>query len=286
MPRNERLVLVVPTSSYFRVWHLDASIKKTEDTSVERYTVALSTAILFLTGLAAQDSPSGVMPVARPDARRLSIGHFEYRDSYHGRNVGAGTITIRKAPGSATTYDFSSEATFSREFSGFSSQRWECVTTSMLEPISATLSFGDGKDNPPVFDLKYRSGRVTGFAVSRKASDAGAKRLVDAALTADTFDQRIDWATVLASDLTAGQQFRFNVYDPSTGVSRVEAQVGPPERVQVPAGSFDAYRVIYRVAKSSETEKFELLASRDAPRMLIREDFQNGVVTELVAVRR
>ena len=125
---------------------------------------------------------------------------------------------------------------------------------------------------------------MTGFAVSRKDSEAGTRRSIDVALPANTVDQRIDWATVLASNLETGQQFEFNVYDPGTGISRVRAQVGALERVQVPDGSFEAYRVIYRIEKPGGTEQHQLLASRALPHIMVRDEFPNGTVDELVEV--
>ncbi|MGB6986235.1 MAG: hypothetical protein WBD74_09725 [Candidatus Aquilonibacter sp.] len=180
-------------------------------------------------------------------------------------------------------YDFLAAARFSNGFNGFRTQRWECVTTSALEPISATLSFGN-PSQPPIFDIKYASGRVTGFVLRRKGPNAGTRRSIDTALPSGTFDQRVDWATVLASDLNPGSRFRFNVYDPSIGLSRAEAQVGPATRITVPAGSFNVFPVVYTIAKSSGTETYKVFVTRALPRLLIREDFQNGVVGELVRI--
>jgi uncharacterized protein DUF3108 len=245
----------------------------------------LGTCFLFLAGLKARNLPSAstVMPT-RPDAHRLRTGQFQYQSLYHGKQVGTGTNKILKLPDSGD-YDFSAVATFSNGFTGFESQRWECITTPTLEPISATLSFGQDNNNPAIFDLKYNSDRVTGFALSRKGSDAGARRSVDTALPANTFDQRLDWATILASDLQAGRQFEFNVYDPGTGVSRVAVQVGVPESVHVPAGTFDVYRVVYRIEKSGGTEQYEIWSGRSVPRMLVQEKFPNGDVDGLVAFK-
>src|SRR5215472_8749793 len=102
----------------------------------------------------------------------------------------------------------------------------------------------------PRFELKYASGRVTGFSVSGEAGTAPVRRSVDDAVPAGTVDQRIDWAYVMTVDLRAGETFGFGVYDPGTGASKVVAKVGAVERVEVPAGSFDAYRITYEVAKS------------------------------------
>lgn len=247
--------------------------------------VVLGASFLLLAGLTVRNPSSAVAIIrAGPDAHRLKTGQFQYLDLYQGKNVGTGTITIGKRPDSAN-YDFSAVATFpsSTGFKGFQSQRWECITTSALKPISATLAFGKGSNIPPVFDLKYLSGRVTGFALNRKGPNAGAKRPVDTILPANTFDQRVDWATILASDLQAGRQFEFNVYDPGTGVSHVAVRVSSLELLHVPAGTFDVYKVVYRIEKSSGTEQYEMWPSRNVPRTLVQEKFPNGDVGELVA---
>ncbi len=247
--------------------------------------VVLGACLLVLARVAIQSSPSNASTtLANPDARRLRTGHFTYRSLDHGKAVGKGEITIRKLADSGN-YDFSDDFAFSEEFKSFRSQRWESIATSEFEPISATLSFVQGAGYAPVFDLKYASGRVTGFSINRKDSDAGTRRDIDAAVPKNTVDQRIDWAAVLASDLETGKQFEFNVYDPNTSVSRVHVQVGSVERANVPAGSFDVYRVIYRIEKAGGIEQYQVLASRDVPRMLVREVFPNGSFDELIESR-
>jgi len=248
--------------------------------------MVLSIGLLFLPVLAAQDVPSQVLtPPPVRDAQRLKTGVLIYHDLDHGKEMGRGTITIRKLTDSGN-YDISNDATFDTDFAGFRSQRWEAVTTSTFEPVSATLAFIRGSDTVPVFNLRYASGRVTGFFVDRNGPSPGTKQPVDASVPANTVDQRIDWAAVLSSNLETGKQFDFNVYDPKTGISRVTGKVGPLEQVQVPAGAFYAYRVIYQMEKAGRTEHYQMLASQDSPRIMLREEFPNGVITELVHVTK
>lgn len=239
--------------------------------------------VLSLTACAVRYPSLGGVPFARPNAERMRLGEFEYSNSSGGEKVGGSTITIRLVDGLRRRYDFVATATFSTGVSGFSSQHWECVTTPALEPIFATLTFGDSS-HAPTFEIRYASGRVTGFVRSRKGRDAGVRRSVSAALPSGTFDQRVDWATVLASDLEPGTQFQFNVYDPSIGLSRAKGQVRAARWVRVPAGSFDVYPVVYEIAKSGGTERYAVFVTRDIPRMIIREDFQNGVLGQLVRI--
>ncbi|HWZ60951.1 MAG TPA: hypothetical protein VNW46_18345 [Gemmatimonadaceae bacterium] len=196
-----------------------------------------------------------------PDARRLRTGQFTYQDLDHGKPVGASHLRIRTR--SDGRYEFSASIT------GNIQEQWLSIATPAFEPISATLTIGP---NPPVFAITYHAGRVTGVARTRA---------VDALVPPGIIDQRIDWAAVAASDLDTDRTFAFAVYDPALGVSRATVHVGALERVQVPAGTFDAYRVTYRIEKSTGAEAYQVLVTRDQPRMMVREEFANGIVTDL-----
>jgi hypothetical protein len=241
--------------------------------------IFLSATSLFVVKLSSLDIPSS----SSHDTRRLKTGIFAYRDLNHGKEVGKSTITIRKLEDSGN-YDFCADSTFVADFKGFRSQRWEAVASSGFEPISATLASVRGAEVSTVFELRYKSGRVTGYMIDRKESGSEMTRAVDAAVPANTVDQRIDWAAVVAGNLKTGQQFEFNVYDPGTGVGRVSGQVGPLEQGELPAGSFQTYRIIYQVEKSGKTEHYQMLASRDSPHIMLREEFPNGSIAELVQI--
>ena len=215
---------------------------------------------------------------------RVKTGIFEYRDSNRGKKVGSSTITIQRLAGSGNL-SFINTAEFSDGSSGFQSQRWEAVTSPEFRPILAKLAFLRGDEVVPVFEISYGFGRATGFVVSRKASTQPIKQTIDAAVPDDIVDQRIDWAAILASDLETGEHIEFNVFDPGSGISRVTAEVGPSEELQVPAGTFSAFRVDYQMEKPKGAERYRLFVSRNLPHMMLREDFPNGVVSELIRVR-
>lgn len=88
----------------------------------------------------------------------------------------------------------------------------------------------------------------------------------------------------MASDLAPGRAFHFSVFDPSIGVSPVDVTVGQVHRLTVLAGTFDVYPITYRIAKATGTEQYQLLATRDVPRMLVREIFPDGVITDLAEI--
>ena len=214
-------------------------------------------------------------------ATRVRTGKFTYRDLDQRKEVGRGTITIGGLAGSEAL-TFSADFKFATEFEGFSSQRWEASTTERFEPVSSKLTFVRGAQVIPVLELAYSSGRVSGYVVDRKAGAFGEKRMVDAFLPANTVDQRIDWAAILATSLEPGQRFEFNVYDPTTGVGTVTGHVGQVETITVPAGTYRAYRINYEMEKAGKSEHYEMFASSDSPHVMIREQFPNGVVSELV----
>jgi len=108
---------------------------------------------------------------------------------------------------------------------------------------------------------------------------------VSASIHSNTVDQRIDWAAVMAFDLRKGTRFEFNVYDPATGTSEVRARVGPPRRIDVPAGTFRVFAVTYWVKKSTGAERYIVYATERLPRLMIREDFPDGTISELVKRR-
>jgi hypothetical protein len=207
------------------------------------------------------------------DARRLKTGTFVYRDREGSKDLGRSQISIEEIPSSGNFR-------FSNVVTGKFSQRWVAVTSSTLDPVSASLSFGEG-DGSPAFDLTYSSGRVRGFVVDRKGPTAGTSRSVNAVVPADIVDQRVDWAAVSASGLQPNREFEFDVYDPSLGISHVLARVGQVQSIRVPVGEFETYPVTYRIEKRTGNETYKVFVSKDEPRMLIREEFPDGAVTDL-----
>jgi len=209
------------------------------------------------------------------DARRLQTGNFIYRDSAKGKVLGESAISIRVG-------EHDSNYHFSTQTSGYADQHWESVASPTLSPISAQLTFGTGPDQPIVFDLRYAKDKVTGFALNRHSSEPRAQQAVSASIDSNTVDQRIDWATVMAFDLRKRARFSFKVYDPGTGSSDVLAQASPRRRIDVPAGSFHVLTVTYWVKKSTGAERYIVYASESQPRFMVREDFPDGTISELV----
>jgi hypothetical protein len=146
--------------------------------------------------------------------------------------------------------------------------------------VSAKLTFGQGSAARTVFELAYQGSRVTGFITPRK--EPSKRREVNETTSDDTVDQRVDWAAVMTlKEYVEGQEFKFKVYDPSTGNSLVSVRIGKSETTAVPAGSFETVRISYRIDKRSGAETYEVFVTKQAPRFLVKEKFPNGSVTEL-----
>jgi hypothetical protein len=118
-----------------------------------------------------------------------------------------------------------------------------------------------------------------------EAGSAPPNKEFTAEVMSGTVDQRIDWAAVLSSPLQEGQKFEFTVYDAETGVSHVAASVSGEEEIHTLAGTFKIIRASYRIEKSSGPETYTIFASKDFPRFLVREDFQNGESLQLTEIR-
>lgn len=207
---------------------------------------------------------------ARLNARHLKMGRFLYRTVINGQTAGDSEISIQKLPDSENFI-------YTNHVSGAFDQQWEAVATPTFGPISAKLTFGEGEKKRPEFQLNYQKGRVTGWA--------SGKGKIDVEVLPDTVDQRIDWAAAMSQDLVPGHEFAFHVFDPGTGTSRVTGRIAGTETVRVPAGIFEAVRIVYRIEKARGTEAYQILTNRDGPRMALKEEFPNGAVSELVQVR-
>jgi hypothetical protein len=206
------------------------------------------------------------------DATRLRTGGFDYRMMKDSKEIAKATLTIEKTP--------DGNLRFTGEFAGFN-QKWESIATPMFNPVSAMLrmQLRDGKMY--LMNLKYGDGHVTGS--EQKESSPSNK--IDNHVPQGTVDQRIDWAAAMSRALEVGDKFDFTVFDPATGVSRVRGEVVRDEKIIVPAGAFDTLRVIYQIQKSKGTERYEVLATKNLPRMMVREDFPDGTSSELVSIK-
>jgi hypothetical protein len=219
-------------------------------------------------------SPGPSIPATIPpfNANRLKQGAFEYRMIKAGREIAKFTVTVAKLPNG--NFRFTGEAM------GFN-QNWESIATPLFHPISAMLRMQRKDGKLYSMNLRYDGDRVTGS----QQTESSASNKIDNHIPAGTVDQRIDWAVVMASGLEIGDKLHFTVFDPATGVSEVTGETIRAEQVIVPAGTYDAVRVIYEIAKSKGTERYEVIVTTSLPRIMVREDFPNGTSSELMMAK-
>jgi len=225
----------------------------------------------------AQASTAADAPGPTFDATRLRAGIFTYQDSLDGKPGSLSSCTVAKD---------GEDYRFSCDFPAFD-QSWNTVATPSMSPVSTELRMRT-RGRHYVMTLRYAALRVSGDAVTSRSADErlpGSDRAVVGDITRDTVDQRIDWATVMASDKQPGESFEFKVYDASTGLSRVHCEVSDAGMLDAPGGRIRALRFTYTVYKSTGTEVYTVYASAAFPRVMLREDLPGKLVSTLVKLK-
>ena len=59
-----------------------------------------------------------------------------------------------------------------------------------------------------------------------------------------------------------------------------------PETVNVPAGTFPAIRIAYRIEKPEHNETYQVLTNAQGARILLKGEFPDGAIIELVRFQR
>jgi hypothetical protein len=209
---------------------------------------------------------------SRPSAEKLKAGRFQYRTLLNGKDAGTHEISISKLG--------TDRFIFTNKVSGAFAQHWKTVATAMFAPVSAKISFGEGDKLQPRFELNYRDDRAIGWRIDKSTNN---RIDVDVKVLSDTVDQRIDWAAAMSQELIPGHEFSFSVFDPVTQISRVTGRVIGPETVNVPAGTFAAIRIAYTMDKPGGKETYHVLTNATGASVLLKEEFPNGAIVELVS---
>jgi len=200
---------------------------------------------------------------------RVQAGRFVYRDTRDGKVLGTFTLTITPQADGTTIFTGDAE--------GFH-QHWRAATTADFTPIYAELRIRRNDQRTYAMDVRYEAGIARGSVTNAPAPTKSSER----AVPADTVDQRLDWAAMLSSPLDVGERVHFHVYDPDAGLTAVSGQALAAQTVTVPAGTYSALRLQYRMDKSAEPETYVIDVTQTAPRFMVREEFPDGSVTELI----
>ena len=223
-------------------------------------------AILAATTAMALPSTAAAQPAL--DAGRILADTFTYEVRFDGDELGTlrvsygrredGGLRVReRVSGSlgneTTTYEMSAD------FRPLSARR-----EGRLARASAAL------------DLTYRDGAVSGEATVRADSARPGQRAADTRrvkvgreLPPGALDSNMLVAALLASPLVPGDTLRFPVFRPGRGVTEARALVAGADSVEVPAGTYDTYRV----QLVTDQGDFVLWVTRGTPRTLVRQVF-------------
>jgi len=202
-----------------------------------------------------------VAAVAPPafDAAKLKEGRFIYRTTLRGESLGETALEIRRV---GANYRITMSAP---EIA----QSWQAEVDRSFAPISASLSMR-GKKGAYTMALTYRGAKITG-----EEREAGVVRPVKAFAKGVVIDQRVDWASMMASNASAGESIAVRVFDPSTGFSEMLGKV-----TETPS----ELRLDYTIRKRDHLEEYTVHATRETPRYMLREDMPNGLVSELIRI--
>jgi hypothetical protein len=233
----------------------------------------LALAVAATMSAAGCDAPSG-LGAPKFEAAQLRQGRFTYDLAVDGKPAGQFVLSIRRQ--NDGSWKFTGDAL------GFD-QHWEAVTDTGFQPRSALLAL-TRRGQPYRMQLTYAGGKV---AVGETTGDPTAPDAVqssEAPIAPATVDQRIDWASMMASDLQPGAQAAYHVFDAMTGSSRLLASAKVAPAMDGPLGRQEAVRLDYRICKNGEPERYTVYATRSLPRVMLREDLRGHEVAVLVKV--
>jgi predicted Zn-dependent peptidase len=115
--------------------------------------------------------------------------------------------------------------------------------------------------------LDYTGGRVKGSAMAPQPTGSPKSFTIDTALAAGTIDDNALQLALLALPLEKGKMFSLNVFSSGDGTTKVvSVKVAGVEQVQVPAGTFPAFRL----ELSGMQLPVVMHVSQQAPRRLVR----------------
>lgn len=228
---------------------------------------AVLAALLFSGVASSADASRGSAKPVVFDAEQLRQGIFTYQLTSKGKPAGVAKIEIRAL--SSGDYLIRSDADVFRQ-SWSSTFKWNFV------PVSAELHM-PGRDPPYRMSLKYSGARVSG-----EESRGSDRTAVDAALAGQVVDQRVDWAAMMAAVIKGS--IRFDVFDPGTGISRLEGSRKASDPIDGVTGRPDAIALRYTIHKTDHDENYIVYATEALPRMMLREEMPNELVADLIRI--
>ena len=202
------------------------------------------------------------------DGSRIRRDQFQYALMVQGNQLASYSIQVGE------TGEGNVEVT--EEMSGMGgSQTTTYVVTPGLEPVSIEQE-GQTQMGAAGMDLEYAGGHVTGTATVPQGGGGqggGQPQLqeiqVDTTLAEGTVDQNMMPAVLLSAPLSEGFELELPVYSPQSGVSQLTATVTGSETVEVPAGTFETWKL--EVVQGGRT--VNLWITKETPRMMVKQGF-------------
>lgn len=208
--------------------------------------------------------------VAQPalDAGRIRADTFTYAVLFDGDELGTLRVSYARTGDGGLRVREEVSGSLGNETTTY-------VMSSDVRPLSARRE-GRLARASALLDLTYRDGAVSGVATVRTDSARPGQRAedtrrveVDRELPPGVLDSNMLVAGLLASPLAPGDTLRYPIFRPGRGVVEARALVAGADSVEVPAGSFDTYRV----QLATDQGDFVLWVTREAPRTLVRQVF-------------
>lgn len=234
------------------------------------------TALAALLAAAALPAAASAQPAL--DAGRVRADTFAYEVRFGGDELGALQVVYERTGDAGLRVRESVSGVLGNEVTTYAMEE-------DLRPISARRE-GRLARASAALDLSYGDGRVSGEATVRSDSARPGQRpgdtrriAVDRELPAGVLDSNMLVAALLASPLATGDTLRHQLFRPGRGVVEARVRVAAAERVEVPAGTFETYRL----ELATDQGEFTMWVTREAPRVLVRQAFRRRPV--VVALR-
>lgn len=242
-------------------------------------------ALYLLATLAASPFPLTAAPIAEPDlksatpssshgdhvsfdAATLRQGKFTYQISLKGEILGIAIIEIRSTSKSEYRITFESMDI---------EQSWSSSLGRHFNPLVAKLDMPGG-ESPYSMSLRYSRNGVSGTE-----SANGSIKPIVAAFSQQVVDQRVDWAAMMAAEIPNEKAIEFSVYDPSTGLSRLVGSSAESKPLGGVLGTLPTIRLDFTIHKDGHLESYSVYATKNRPRIMLREEMPGDLVSVLIA---
>ncbi|CAN5514694.1 hypothetical protein BH24GEM3_BH24GEM3_19030 [soil metagenome] len=203
---------------------------------------------------------------ARFQGSRLQAGSRTYQFVVQGNPMGSYTSTLAREGDAWVATGSMQSAMMSQE----SEVRFRAAD---LTPISTRQRQAQGPMQVEI-DLQLANGRVTGRA--QLPEQMGGERNLDSEVVAGTLLPGMDEYVLAAAELGEGRSITVPVFSVMSGnVTNVTYRVTAAEEVTVPAGTFPAYRV----EVSGGPQPMTLYVRREAPHILLRQEFAGAPIS-------